>query len=61
MKRGARRIIALFGLTIVTAVSFHNFLHLPPVLGMLTGLGFIGYLAMASEIMYLHWGPTAAT
>jgi NhaD family Na+/H+ antiporter len=121
MKRGARRIILLFGTTIVTAVSFHNFLHLPPVLGMLTGLGylqffgfylrmthhswheanqersatlgdvvpfdvfnkvaraewdtllffygvvlcvgglgFIGYLAMASEVMYTQWGPTAA-
>jgi len=36
MKRGARRIIGLFLLTIATAVSFHNFLHLPPVIGMLT-------------------------
>jgi len=121
MKRGARRIILLFLFTIVTAVSFHNFLHLPPVLGMLTGLGylqffgfylrmthhswqeanqeraeivgdvvpfdvfnkvaraewdtllffygvvlcvgglgFIGYLAMASEVMYTQWGPTPA-
>ncbi|MBS1202034.1 MAG: sodium:proton antiporter [Chromatiaceae bacterium] len=121
MKRGARRIIALFLLTIATAVSFHNFLHLPPVIGMLTGLsylqffgfflrmthhrwaerneeranlvgdmtpfdvfnkvaraewdtllffygvvlcvaglGFIGYLALASEVMYAQWGPTAA-
>ncbi len=107
-------------LTIATAVSFHNFLHLPPVIGMLTGLsylkffayylkrtgenhlakgednedlgsqvafdifrsvaraewdtlfffcgvvlcvgglGFIGYLALLSETMYLGWGPTAA-
>lgn len=120
MKRGAMTIVVLFLLTIVTAVSFHNFLHLPPVLGMLTGLsylkflsyylkrtgenhapagqdnedlgspvafdifrsvaraewdtlfffygvvmcvgglGFIGYLAMLSESMYLGWGPTAA-
>jgi Na+/H+ antiporter NhaD/arsenite permease-like protein len=36
MKRGARRIIALFLLTIVTAVAYHNFLSLPPVVGMLT-------------------------
>ncbi|PQJ96379.1 sodium:proton antiporter NhaD [Chromatium okenii] len=41
MQRGARRMIALFLLTIITAVSFHNFLHLPPVLGMLTGLGYL--------------------
>ena len=128
MKRGAKRIIILFLMTIVTAVSFHNFMHLPPVIGMLTGLsylqffgyylkktahldhgmtrdqfmteiehdeafgslptfnvfnkiaraewdtllffygvvlcvgglGFIGYLAMASEVMYIDWGPTPA-
>ena len=123
LMRGARRIIGLFLLTIMTAVSFHNFLHLPPVIGMLTGLGylqvfgfylkitahrdhvspdnaehdgqlgdvvsfdvfrpiaraewdtllffygvvacvgglgFIGYLGMASEFMYTQWGATAA-
>jgi Na+/H+ antiporter NhaD/arsenite permease-like protein len=128
MKRGAKRIIALFLLTIATAVSYHNFLHLPPVIGMLTGLaylkffgfylkktvhkerrlsnrdartevehdeqigdpmafeifshiaraewdtllffygvvlcvgglGFIGYLALASEVMYVDWGATYA-
>ncbi|WP_428604303.1 sodium:proton antiporter NhaD [Sedimenticola sp.] len=41
MKRGARRIIVLFLLTIITAVSFHNFLHMPPVIGMLTGLAYL--------------------
>ena len=41
MKRGARRVIVLFLLTITTAVAFHNFLHLPPVIGMLTGLGYL--------------------
>ncbi|WP_211211769.1 sodium:proton antiporter NhaD [Lamprocystis purpurea] len=121
MKRGARRIIALFLVTIATAVSFHSFLHLPPVIGMLTGLsylqffgyylrmthtrwqdrngdratrvgdmtpfdvfnpvaraewdtllffygvvlcvaglGYVGYLSLASEVMYLQWGPLAA-
>ena len=124
MQRGARRIIVLFLMTITTAVSFHNFLHLPPVLGMLTGLGylqlfgfylkktvnrdhkgkpddaehdgelgspvafdvfapvaraewdtllffygvvlcvgglgFLGYLSMASELMYTGWGATYA-
>lgn len=125
MKRGAKRIIILFLLTITTAVAFHNFLGLPPVLGMLTGLGylqlfgfylkktmhkcaarsivteaehdgqmgdvvpfdvfnkvsraewdtllffygvvlcvgglgFLGYLGLASEIMYNQWGATSA-
>ncbi len=43
MQRGARRIIFLFLLTIVTAVSFHNFLELPPVIGMLTGLSYLQF------------------
>jgi Na+/H+ antiporter NhaD/arsenite permease-like protein len=124
MKRGAKRIMLLFLLTIITAVSFHNFLHMPPVIGMLTGLsylqlfgyylkktyhkdyvageeewehdsqmgdmvafdvfrriaraewdtllffygvvlcvgglGFIGYLALTSQVMYVEWGPTSA-
>lgn len=41
LRRGARRMILLFGLTIVTAVSFHHFLHLPPFLGMMTGLAYL--------------------
>jgi NhaD family Na+/H+ antiporter len=125
MKRGAVVVVGLFLLTIVTAVSFHNFLHLPPMMGMMTGLaylkffgfylkkthkngkdspnydpskaderlgdtvafdifksiaraewdtlmffygvilcvgglGFIGYLAMASHTMYTGWGATTA-
>jgi NhaD family Na+/H+ antiporter len=122
LQRGARRVIALFLLTIITAVSVHHFLHLPPVIGMLTGLGYLqlfgfylrrshhrfpapaaaegaelvgeltpfdvfnhvaraewdtllffygvilcvgglgqlGYLTLASEVMYLHWGATLA-
>jgi NhaD family Na+/H+ antiporter len=124
MQRGAKRIIILFLLTITTAVSFHNFLNMPPVIGMLTGLaylqlfgfylkksahkelrdlpdntehdeqmgspvpfdvfspvakaewdtlfffygvvlcvgglGFLGYLSLASEMMYTGWGATNA-
>ncbi len=43
MQRGAKRVIALFLLTIATAVGFHHFLHLPPVIGMLTGLGYLQF------------------
>ncbi len=125
LKRGAFVVIGLFLATIATAVSFHNFLHLPPMMGMMTGLaylkiygfylkkthkngkdhpsydpekaeerlgdtvafdvfrniaraewdtlmffygvilcvgglGFIGYLAVVSQVMYVSWGPTTA-
>ena len=125
LKRGAYVVIGLFLATIATAVSFHNFLHLPPMMGMMTGLaylklygfylkkthkngknsldydpekaeerlgdtvafdvfrniaraewdtlmffygvilcvgglGFIGYLAVTSQVMYVSWGPTTA-
>jgi len=45
MKLGAKRIIFLFLLTILTAVSFHNFLHLPPAAGMMLGLGYLGFFS----------------
>ncbi len=45
IKRGGLIIIGLFLLTIITAVSFHSFLHLPPVIGMLTGLSYLKLFA----------------
>jgi NhaD family Na+/H+ antiporter len=45
IKRGGKRILFLFLATIVTAVSFHNFLHLPPVFGMMTGLAYLKLFA----------------
>ena len=41
LKPGARGVIVLFAATIITAVSFKNFLHLPPALGMMLGLGYL--------------------
>lgn len=41
MKHGGFTIVILFLLTIVTAVSFHNFFHIPPVYGMMFGLGYL--------------------
>jgi Na+/H+ antiporter NhaD/arsenite permease-like protein len=38
LKQGAIQVCVLFFLTIVTAVSFHNKLHLPPFMGMMAGL-----------------------
>ena len=52
IKFGGKFIILLGVLTIATAVSFHNFFHLPPVLGMMTGLSyllFFGYYIKRNE------------
>lgn len=45
IKRGGLVIVALFILTIITAVSFHNFMHLPPAIGMMTGLAYLKFFA----------------
>ncbi len=45
MKVGAIPIIVLFLCTIATAVSFHNFLHMPPAAGMMLGLGYLGFFS----------------
>ncbi|SEA86700.1 sodium/proton antiporter, NhaD family (TC 2.A.62) [Thiothrix caldifontis] len=53
IKRGGFVVLGLFIATIATAVMFHNSLHLPPVLGMMTGLGvlqvFGWYLKMSDH------------
>lgn len=43
MKRGARVVIFLFLFTITLAVTFHNYLRLPPFLGMMTGLAILKF------------------
>jgi NhaD family Na+/H+ antiporter len=45
IKKGGLTIVGLFLLTIVTAVSFHNFLHLPPVYGMMLGLAYLKFFS----------------
>ena len=54
IKRGGLTIVGLFILTIITAVSFYNFLHLPPVYGMMMGLSYLKffgyYLRRAGKI-----------
>ena len=45
MKFGARRVMFLFLLTIVTAVCFHNFFELPPAAGMMLGLSYLGFFS----------------
>ena len=41
IKEGGLIIVGLFLATIITAVSTHNILHLPPVFGMMFGLGYL--------------------
>jgi len=43
IKYGGVVIVFLFIMTIVTAVSFHNVLHIPPVFGMMTGLAYLKF------------------
>ena len=53
LQPGAFVVVGLFLVTIVMAVAFHNVLHLPPVLGMMTGLGLLkvfGYYLQRSAL-----------
>jgi len=43
MKRGAKLVMFFFLCTIFLAVSFHNYLHLPPFMGMMTGLAILKF------------------
>ena len=47
LRPGARLVIALFIGTIAATVLMHQFLHLPPVIGMMTGLGALQLFAHA--------------
>ncbi len=59
MKEGAGAIIFLGVLTVATAVSFHQFLHLPPFLGMMLGLSFLMFLAYFLKIRDQYSGLPA--
>ena len=52
MKRGAKRICGLFFVTIATAVTFEHFLHLPPFMGMMTGVSLL--------MMFTHYVKISA-
>ena len=62
LRRGAWVIVGLFVLTISMAVSSHNFLHMPPVLGMMTGLGLLklyGHFLERRELAAIAAGGVA--
>ena len=52
MKRGGKMIIFLGLFTIFSAVNFHNILHLPPMLGMMFGLGLLGLYSYYLKITF---------
>lgn len=52
MKAGSKVIIGLGIFTVATAVSFHQFLHLPPFMGMMFGMG----LLMMKGYYLKRWG-----
>lgn len=56
MKVGAKRIIFLGIFTIATAVSFHQFLHLPPFMGMMMGLGLLMFMGFYLKTYHLPNG-----
>ena len=61
LKHGAWIVVALFLLTIMMAVVGHNLLHLPPVAGMMTGLGLLklfGYYLQRRDEQFAHISRT---
>lgn len=55
IKQGGLAICGLFLLTIVTAVSVHQFLRIPPVFGMMTGLGYLQIFGFFLNRKALVW------
>lgn len=59
LRHGAFVVVGLFICTITMAVCGHNFLHLPPVIGMMTGLGILKlygfYLARREKKKYRYF------
>jgi Na+/H+ antiporter NhaD/arsenite permease-like protein len=61
LKHGAIVVVGLFLLTIAMAVLGHNLLHLPPVAGMMTGLGFLklfGYYLQRRDEHFAYLAKT---
>lgn len=50
LRLGAKRVIALFVLTLIITICLHHYLYLPPMLGMMTGLGLLMFFAFYMSI-----------
>ncbi len=57
LKRGAKTIVLLFLCTIFLAVTFENFLHIPPVFGMMTGLSLLQLFGYYLKTTYYRSSP----
>ncbi|MGB3726449.1 MAG: sodium:proton antiporter NhaD [Glaciecola sp.] len=55
LKRGGIIIVFLFLATIITAVSFHTFLHIPPVFGMMFGFAYLKVYAYFLKLQSKNW------
>ncbi len=55
IKFGGLTIVGLFLLTIVTAVSFHSLLHIPPVFGMMMGLAYLQFFGFYLRRKSVSW------
>lgn len=56
LKPGALQICGLFLLTIITAVCFKQFLHLPPFLGMMVGLSYLMFYGYRLKLIFSYNG-----
>jgi len=56
MKRGARRIVVLFLLAILTAVAFENFLSLPAAVGMMAGFTYLQFFSYFMQVTHREEG-----
>ncbi len=52
LKPGGVQVCVLFALTIVIAVSFKQFLHLPPFMGMMVGLSLLMIYGFRLQVLY---------
>ncbi len=52
MKRGARRIVLLFLLTIITAVGFKYYLNLPAAVGMMAGFTYLQFFSYFMHVTH---------
>ena len=58
IKPGGVAVIVVFALTIACTVAFHQYAHLPPFLGMMTGLGALQILGYAIRRRELRVSPS---